>query len=97
MNGRQDMSSEYDSKEVCLDGGDTVSMRVIKTEDQVLPYCVINIKQYAAQRSFPYGSMSHPLSNIMTNPVPSNPLPSNPLPYHPPNPTYQPQNSNNGK
>ena len=40
------MSSEYDSKEVCLDGADEkVSMRVIKTVDQVLPYCVINIKQ----------------------------------------------------
>ena len=76
------MSSEYDSKEVCLDGAEEkVSMRVIKTVDQVLPYCVINIKQNKS--SLPVGGFGPNLAgHIWLQNKPSNLF----LPSQPPGP-----------
>ena len=76
LSGRQEMSSEYDSKEVCLEGGDRVSMRVIKTVDQVLPYCVINLKQNnAAPTSLRLG----PFNLLASQPSPLPPYPGRSL------------------
>lgn len=43
--GHHNLSPEEDSREVCLGGDGVVTMRVIKTADQVLPYCVINLNK----------------------------------------------------
>ena len=76
LSGRQEMSSEHDSKEVCLEGGDRVSMRVIKTVDQVLPYCVINLKQ---NNSAPTSLRLGPFNLLASQPSPLPPYPGRSL------------------
>ena len=76
LSGRQEMSSEHDSKEVCLEGGDRVSMRVIKTVDQVLPYCVINLKQ---NNSAPTSLRLVPFNLLASQPSPLPPYPGRSL------------------
>ena len=59
--GRQEFTSDQDSKEV-RHGGQDVIMRVIKTADQVLPYCVINLNVQSVTPSLSRRAMALPVN-----------------------------------